>query len=315
MQAKTLYRLYQSLKKEYPELLGLGIGWRTEGGRLKREPAVRLVVAEKKSKRSKSYRKFPPHIELKAGRGKRPAVIRLYTDVEKAREWTPTSFPLFVNNLPVVTAACYARWNAPDGQPCVGVVTVAHAFAQVGQAVGISTPNGVANGVLYLRSDLIRHGIDVGLVELRANVPALIPCLPPQLNPGTASINSTISLIGLLDTDPLISPMQSFAASAPFNGRALAYYAAMTISAPSGQSYALQSVVMADGPLNAFAAGNSGSPWVVFPQAGPIAVALQSHGHAGSGYRLGLGIHLESAFLWLRSQPQVQNLIWSWKLP
>src|SRR5262245_34029189 len=126
MDAKFLHKLYRQLKRQHPELLGLGIGWRTKKNRIQKAPAIRLVVAKKCGSRSKSVRHFPKHLELKPGGGKRPISMKIFTDVEEAGEWLPTSFPLLINGAPEVVASCYASWQSPDGARHVGVVTVAH---------------------------------------------------------------------------------------------------------------------------------------------------------------------------------------------
>src|SRR5882724_1609828 len=104
MDTKFLGKLYRQLKRNHPELIGLGIGWRTKGGRVQKQPAIRLVVGKKRSAKTKSVRQFPKQIDVKAGRGKRPISMRIFTDVEEAGEWLPTSFPLIINGVPEVTA-------------------------------------------------------------------------------------------------------------------------------------------------------------------------------------------------------------------
>jgi hypothetical protein len=314
MDAKFLGKLYRQLKRNHPELIGLGIGWRTKRGRIQKQPAIRLVVEKKRSARAKSVRHFPKQIVIKAGRGKRPISMRIFTDVEEAGEWLATSFPLLVNGVPEVTASCYASWHSPDGVRHVGIVTVAHAFQGPGQPVGITVGNGVITGFVSLRSDLIRDGLDVGLVEMQQDSTSFLPCLPHPMNPGAASVNATINILGLSDTDALVAAMGSWFSTAPAQGRALSYYVTRTVQTPTGTSYELKSVVLADGPPNTFTQGRSGSPWVAVSSAwNPLAIGIQSHGHVGLSFRLGLGTHLATALQWLSQRPGVQNFSWAWR--
>jgi len=318
MDAKFLGKLYRQLKRNHPELIGLGIGWRTKGGRVQKQPAVRLVVGKKQSAKAKSVRQFPRQIDVKAGRGKRPISMRIFTDVEEAGEWLPTSFPLIINGVPEVTASCFASWQSSDGVRHVGIVTVAHAFQGPGQPVGITAGNGVVPGIVFLRSDLITDGLDVGLVELTQNSASFLPCLPRPMNPGAGSVNATINMLGLSETDPLFAVMESWFSNSPAQGRALSYYVSRTVQTPTGQSYELRSVVLADGPLNTFVQGRSGSPWIAVSSAwNPLAIGLQSHGHAGLSFRLGLGTHLATGLQWLSQQLSAQNysqFSWAWRM-
>lgn len=310
MNARPLRKLYLELKREYPDLLGLGIGLRTQGGRIRREPAIRLVVAKKRSSRSKSYRRLPRQVELKLGKGKRPVTLRMFTDVEDAGQWVPTSFPLLINGTPEVNATCYARWRTPADRKHVGVVTVAHAFQGANQAVGITVRNTVAEGFVYARSDLIHDHLDVGLVAFRKTPQQPLGGLPDSLNPSALSTKGTIDLLGESDTDALYSSMDIWYSQASAQGRALAYYVARSISNPGGPDYVLNGVVLADGPPDTFVKGRSGSPWV----SSQGALALQSHGHQGLSFRLGLGTHLAEALTWLSNLGHVSDFSWAWRV-
>jgi hypothetical protein len=313
MDAKSLQKLYRQLKRQHPELLGLGIGWRKKGGRFQKAPAIRLVVAKKYGPKSKSVRQFPKEISLPSKRQR--LSIRICTDVEEAGEWLPTSFPVLVNGVPEAIATSYASWKSPDGIRHVGVVTVAHAFQGPGQAVNISVGGGTVPGVVSLRSDLIVDGLDVGLVELQSDSTSFLPCLPSPLNPGAASVSATINMLGLTDTDACFTEMKSWFSITPADARALSYYAVRTIQTPAGQSYELKDVVLADGPANTFSQGRSGSPWIATSSAlNPLAIGLQSHGHAGLSFRLGLGTHLETALRWLSGRQNVRDFSFAWRI-
>jgi hypothetical protein len=313
MDTRSLHRLYRQLKREHPELLGLGIGWRRKRGRFQKSPAIRLVVAKKCRRNSKSVRHFPKLIRLKSGR--RRSLVRISTDVEEAGKWLPTSFPLLINGAPEATATSYASWLTPDGVRHVGVITVAHAFLGPGQPIAVTVANGTVPGVVSLRSDLIADGLDVGLVELQSNAASFLPCLPTTLNPGAASVSTTIKMLGISDTDPLFAEMESWFSNSPADGRALSYYVRRTIQTPNGQSYEMKDVILADGPSGTYSQGRSGSPWIVPSSTpDPLAIALQSHGHVGSSFRLGLGTHFGIALKWLSGQPGVGNLSFGWRI-
>jgi hypothetical protein len=197
----------------------------------------------------------------------------------------------------------------------VGIVTVAHAFQAPGLPVGITAVNGIIPGVVILRSDLVQHGLDVGLIEMQPAPASALPCLPPLLNPGAASVNTTINLLGLSDTDALLASIENWFSAQPAQGRALSYYITRTIQPSAGTPYNLKSVVLADGDTNTFIHGRSGAPWVALPSGGsPLAIALQSHGHAGLSFRLGLGTHLATALQWLSRQPTIQSFSWAWRV-
>ncbi len=318
MDARLLGKVYRQLRRNHPELIGLGIGWRTKGGRAQKQPAIRLVVEKKRAARTKSIRHFPKQIEIKSGRGNRPLSMQIFTDVEEAGEWLPTSFPLLVNEIPIVTAACYACWQSQDQLHHVGVVTVAHAFPGPGQQVAIRAEGITIVGTLLLRSDLVKDGLDLGLVELAENVISSPPCLPRPLNPGAASVNSTINMLGLSNTDALFAEMESWVCGTPAQARALSYYVTRTVRTPTGQSYELKSLVLADGQDDTFAQGRSGSPWIAVSSAwNPVAVGLQSHGNADLSFRMGLGIHLATGLQWLSQQLSARScsqFSWAWRI-
>lgn len=315
MDVRALARLHRDLKRRHPELLGLGIGWRRKGGRVQKAPAIKLIVEKKRSRGVKTIRLFPRHLEFRLSNGKRPMSVKIHTDVEEAGRWVNTSFPISVNQMPDVIASCYARWTDPQGNSCLGLVTVAHAFTGPGQSVQVpTTGGGTADGVVYARSDLIADGLDVGLIQLLNNPTGLLPCLPPTLNPGAASVSNTINLLGLSDTDAQYAPMESWFSTSPAEGRALAYYYVRTISNTDGTSYDLKSVVEADGPQGTFGKGRSGSPWVALPsEFVALSVALQSQGNEGLEFRVGLGTHLATALSWLNSRPNITNFTWGWR--
>src|SRR5262245_4857668 len=309
MDERFLLKIYRKLKREHRDLLGLGIGWRRKNNRLQKAPAIRLVVAKKCSPKSKSTRQFPKQIKCNLTRGKRPLSIKIFTDVEEMGEWVPTSFPLLINGTPQVVATCYVSWQSPNGASHIGVVTVAHPFQGPGQIVDVTVANGVIPGVVSLRSDLIADGLDVGLVELQPGADSLLPCLSSPMNPGAASVSATINMLGLSDADQFVASISSWFSPTPAQGRALSYYLSRTLQTPSGQSYELKSVILADGPPNTFGQGRSGSPWIVdSSEANLQAIALQSHGHAGLSFRLGLGTHIGTALRWLSTRPGIQNL-------
>lgn len=313
MDTRSLHQLYRKLKREYPELLGLGIGRRRKGGRFQKSAAIRLVVAKKCRRNSKSVRLFPKSIRLKSGR--RKTLVRISTDVEEAGEWLPTSFPLLINGAPEATATSYASWLTPDGIRHLGVISVAHAFLGPGQPIAVTVANGTVPGVVTLRSDLVADGRDVGLVELQLNAASALPCLPASLNPGAASVATTINMLGVTDTDPLFADMESWFSNSPADGRALSYYVTRTLQTPTGESYEMKDVILADGPSGTYSQGRSGSPWIV-PAAtpDPLAIAFQSHGHVGSSFRLGLGVHFGTALKWLSRQPAIRNLSFGWRI-
>jgi len=318
MDVRALGRLHRELKRRHPELLGLGIGWRRKRGRVQKAPAIKLIVEKKRSRRAKSVRLFPNHLEFPLSRGKRPLSVRIHTDVEEAGRWIHTSFPISVNQMPDVTATCYATWTDSQGNSCLGLVTVAHAFPSPGQSVQIPTSGpGTADGVVYARSDLITDGLDVALIQLLNNPTGLLPCLPATLNPGAASVSNTINLLGLSDTDAQYAPMENWFSSSPATGRALAYYYTRTIANTDGTSYNLKSVVEADGPQGTYDRGRSGSPWVAMPsESVALSVALQSQGNEGLDFRLGLGTHLATALSWLSQCPNmtINTFKWAWRV-
>lgn len=316
MSERQLFQLYRKLRREYPELIGLGIGHRHRRGEFTERKALKLVVARKRSARAKGVRQFPKQLELPTGRGKRPVVLKLRTDVEEAADWVPTGYPLNVGGGDTVIATCYAAWNEPGGAARRGVITVAHALATLGQPVTVQTPTGEIAGTAYLRSDLLQDGVDVGLVVFEDLPPTAPDILPAPLNPGAASTSETVDLLGDSDTDTKYTTLENWTGGTADQGRALAFYAAMTVGRAPGPVYELRNVVFADSTTPLYSPGKSGSPWLgLTATRDRVAFALQSHGNQGLEFRTGLGTHLAFALYWLGQQTErIQNLTWAWRL-
>src|SRR5689334_13579680 len=108
------------LKKDHPNLLGIGVGRRRRKGEIVSEWTLRLIVDRKFRRLPGTLRPLPRRVPVWGNvLGVRVAVM-LATDVEQATPFRPATF-----GVDGGMAASLATWHGPDEERCIGVVTCA----------------------------------------------------------------------------------------------------------------------------------------------------------------------------------------------
>lgn len=291
---------FTRLKKRFPELIGIGLGYRRRRGRVVPEVTVKLQVRKKIRHPEKEMRLLPKHVKLTTIALGQPVTISVPTDIEAPQRMTPT-----FTTVDGMKVAMLAAWLDEQGSRRFGVISAGHGLEQ--QTTPVELADGThAVGQVVAKSDLVRDGYDVGLVDVDV-APAQLPQLSSEL-PVPASAQQLLDMISLDPQDNISVEGETWSSSNRETIQALAFFVSWQWQ---GLPSALKHVVQCGGTIGTFERGTSGSVWTTKPP-GRLVMAIQSHAHEPK-YSQAEGTHFLSAVEWLMQQPGIYDLRIAWQ--
>jgi hypothetical protein len=289
------------LRKDHPELVGIGLGARRRKGGIEGQTTVKLQVHKKHRRMPKGRARLPKTVRLQASVLGQTVTLDVPTDVEEVQTAAAT-----LPEVDGMIASALASWADARGTH-VGLVTAGHGLPGVGEDVAVSLNGRTVESVVVLRSDLAADEIDVGLVEVRGGLSADYDVAPEELvlAPGPIlSAERLLELIGSSTQDDISVRARTWSSPRRWPILALAFYAVHVLNRADGSTLTQRNVVECDAKRPRFKPGTSGSAWVtdLGAPSGEFVLALQSHGVKREGvapFRSAYGADFGSARDWL----------------
>lgn len=289
---------FTSLKKRFPELIGIGLGYRRRRGRVVPEVTVKFQIRKKIRQPGPDVELLPKNIELSTVALGQAVTVSVPTDIEVPRRMKPTH-----SRVDGMRVTALASWADDNGRRQCGVITAGHGLSQPTTSVELADGS-IATGRVVAKSELAEHGYDVGLVQVDG-VPAQLPALSPEsVVPATAQ-----QLLTMLSSDPrdqIAVEGETWSSPAGESMQALAFFVVWEWQGlPS-----LKRVIQCSGSIGTFVPGTSGSMWTT-KLPGRLALAIQSHANEPE-YSQAEGTHFLSAIEWLKQRPGISDLRIAW---
>ena len=186
-----LPEILKALRKAHPrvQIRGLGVGLRRKGVRraVLQESTLKVVIPKKVPRgRVRRSDLLPGIIEVTARILGRSVSVEIPVDVEGSAAARLTRYPIELSGGVNHVAAAFAAWEDASGSHA-GFLTAGHGFWAGPASVKPKTkavvdggqicPGQSFPGRLRVASHLVRHGIDVALVELEGPAMADALCL------------------------------------------------------------------------------------------------------------------------------------------
>lgn len=294
---QQLETIYAGLQKSFPEVTGIGLGYRRRHGSVVAEITVKLQVHQKIRRLGRGVKRLPKSVKLSTVALGQTVVVSVPTDIEEPERMISTS------GVGGMKVAALASWAGEEGRRMYGVVTAGHGLEQPTVSVELSDGSHT-DGHVVAKSELATHGYDVGLVQVNVR-----PAMLPSISSESFVLASAQELLHLLSSDPRDrSSVEGESWSSPTGEtiQALAFFVEWKWQGlPT-----LKNVVQCRGSIGTFEPGTSGSVWTTKPPR-RIALAIQSHGHEPQ-FSQAEGTHFWSAVEWLKQQPGISSLQIAW---